>query len=63
MTERDRAESLIQDALMQGFTRKQSVEIAMYGVDKIINYGNVDRIEENYWYDVMDYLESIQLSK
>jgi hypothetical protein len=36
MTERDRAESLVQDAEMQGFTRKQSVEIAMYGVDKII---------------------------
>jgi hypothetical protein len=60
---RERSESLIEDATRQGFTRKQGVEIAMYGVDKIINYGNLDRIEESYWYDVMDYLESIQLSK
>jgi hypothetical protein len=63
MTERDRAESLVQDAEMQGFNRKQSVEVAMFAVDKIINHCHLDRIEENYWFDVMDYLESIQLSK
>lgn len=60
---RERSESLIQDAQIWGFDRKEAIEVALYGVDKIINYGNVDRIEESYWYDVMEYLESIQLNK
>ena len=64
MTEiREKAEHFVQDAMRQGFTRKQSVEIAMYGVDKIINHAKLDRDDLIYWFEVMDYLESIQLSK
>ena len=62
MTPKDKGESFIKDAEMQGFDRKQAVEVAMFSVDKIINHCHLDRIEESYWFDVMDYLESIRLS-
>jgi predicted hydrolase (HD superfamily) len=62
MTPKDKGESFILHAEMHGYNRKQSVEIAMFAVDKIINHCHLDRIEENHWFDVMDYLESIRLS-
>jgi hypothetical protein len=62
MDAKDKGESIIKDAEMQGFDRKQAVEVAMFAVDKIINHCHLDRIEESYWFDVMDYLESIRLS-
>ena len=62
MTAKDKGESFILDAEMQGYDRKQSVEIALFAVDKIINHCPLDRIEESYWFDVLEYLESIRLS-
>lgn len=62
MTPKDKGESFIKYAEMQGFDRKQAVEVAMFAIDKIINHCHLDRIEESYWFDVMDYLESIRLS-
>ena len=62
MTAEEKGESFIKDAEMQGFDRKQSVEIAMFAVDKIINHTGISLHEYHEWIEIMDYLESIRLS-
>lgn len=62
MNAQDKGESFILDAEMQGFIKHDAIDIAMFAVDKIINHCPLDRIEESYWFDVMEYLESIRLS-
>jgi hypothetical protein len=57
---KERANSFIWYAEHQGYTREIAIDMAAFAVDKIINYGNVDRIEESFWYDVMDELERMK---
>ena len=56
MTPEEKGESFIKYAEMQGFDRKQSVEVAMFAVDKIINHTGIALHEYHEWIEVMDYL-------
>ena len=62
MRPEEKGESFIKDAEMQGFDRKQAVEIAMFAVDKIINHTGISLHEYHEWVEIIDYLESIRLS-
>lgn len=58
MTAQQQADSLIWYAEHQGFERRTAIEMAKFAADKVINYGQLDRVTELFWLDVMDDLES-----
>lgn len=57
MTVKQQADAMIWYAENQGYDSKTAIEIAMFAVDKIINYGQCDRVYEAFWVEVMDELE------
>jgi len=59
MTPKEQAESMIWFAENQGFEGSQAIQAAMFAVDKIINYGQCDRVYERFWFEVMDELECL----
>jgi hypothetical protein len=62
MDAKEKGESFIKDAEMQGFIKHDAIDIAMFAVDKIINHTGISLHEYHEWIEVMDYLESIRLS-
>jgi hypothetical protein len=58
MTAQQQADSLIWYAEHQGYDRITAIEMAKFATDKVINYGQFDRITESFWFDVMDNLEN-----
>jgi hypothetical protein len=59
MTPKEQAKSFYVQALMQGYNETIALEMAKFAVDKLINYGDFDRVSESFWIDVMDELESM----
>lgn len=59
MTPKEQAKSFYVQALMQGYNETISLDMAKFAVDKIINYCDLDRDEELFWFEVMDELESL----
>jgi hypothetical protein len=59
MTPKEQAKSFYVQALMQGYNETIALEMAKFAVDKVINYGELDRISESFWYDVLEELESM----
>jgi hypothetical protein len=59
MTHKELAQSFVDQAKAQGFDNKQSVEVAAFAVDKIINYTEWTADEYLKWITVMDELESM----
>lgn len=57
MTPESKAESLIVDAIQQGYSRPEAIEVVAFAVDKIINHVKLSNHEYTYWIEVMDYLE------
>lgn len=57
MTTYDRAMSIYQQAYAQGFDSETALDMAKFAVDKVINYGQLDNVSENFWIEVMDELE------
>jgi len=57
MTARETAESLIEDAKMQGFDRQTAIQVAAFAVDKIINKTGIPLSEYSEWIEVMEELE------
>jgi len=58
---KERANSFIWYAEHQGYDKKTSIDMAIFAADKVINHGNLDRIEDNFWLDVMGELETMKL--
>lgn len=58
MSPKEIADSFIYDAKAQGYNDEIALDMAKFAVDKIINYTDLNDIEENFWYEVIDELES-----
>ena len=58
MTPQQQADALIWYAENQGYDKRTAIEMAKFASDKVINYGQLDRITESFWFDVIDELES-----
>lgn len=59
MTHKELAQTFVDQAKMQGYNNEQSIEIAAFAVDKIINYTELTADEYMKWITVMDELESM----
>lgn len=59
MTHKELSQSFINQAKSQGFDDKQSIEVAAFAVDKIINYTEWTADEYFKWITVMDEFESM----
>ncbi len=60
MEAKRRADELLWYAEQYGYDKRTSIDMVLFAVDKIINYGNIDRTEESFYCDVMDQLERMR---